>query len=191
MLITSVALSEENDDRAFILDLYNNHYSLVRKTIFNITKDNKDIEDLINDVFIKLIEKLPVLKMLNKYKTITYVYYTAKSIAINHIIRRDIENKHLNYGLENDLSEYFISDEYSNMENKIINNSEFEALGHTILNLPQKQRDLLNYKYILELSDIEIGELIGIAANSVRQYLTRARHNAKSQIEKETEANGK
>lgn len=189
MLMTPFELSDEND-RAFILDLYNSHYAFVRKTIFNITKENKDIEDLINDVFIKLIEKLPVLKMLNKYKTVTYVYYTAKSIAINHIIHRDIENKHLYYGLDKDLSECFISDECS-LESKILNDSEFEALGRTILNLPQKQRDLLNYKYILELTDTEIGELIGIAANSVREYLTRARHDAKTLIKEEKEVNGK
>ena len=43
------------------------------------------------------------------------------------------------------------------------------------MQLPDKYRDLLNYKYLLELTDAEIAELIGIKKDSVRQYLTRAR----------------
>ena len=37
---------------------------------------------------------------------------------------------------------------------------------------------MLNFKYLLELSDREIGDSLGISKNSVRQYLTRARRKA-------------
>lgn len=58
-------------------------------------------------------------------------------------------------------------------------------LNDIISNLPQKQKDLLFFKYILEMSDEDIAEVFEIAPNSVRQYLTRARRNAKKLMEKE------
>ncbi|OPY58988.1 MAG: RNA polymerase sigma factor [Pelotomaculum sp. PtaU1.Bin035] len=61
----------------------------------------------------------------------------------------------------------------------------YEELGNAILRLPEKQKDLLYFKYILEMADAEIAEIFGIAPDSVRQYLTRARREAKKLMDKE------
>ncbi|SHI23284.1 RNA polymerase sigma-70 factor, ECF subfamily [Sporobacter termitidis DSM 10068] len=175
---------EENDDKNFLIDLYTTYYGFVKKTIYNIIKDKKDLEDLIDDAFLKLIEKVSLLRTLNNYRTSTYIYYTAKSIAINYIVRRDVENRFRFLGADEDLSEHFISREYG-MEDRILYQSELESLGNAIMKLPQDQQDLLNYKYLLNMNDAEIGELMGIEGSSVRQYLTRARRSAKKLIEKE------
>ncbi len=50
MFMFIVTAIEDNDDRAFMLNLYNNYYRLVRKTIYGLTQNNKDIEDLINGI---------------------------------------------------------------------------------------------------------------------------------------------
>lgn len=56
-----IAAMAGDDDKAFMLSLYNNYYGLVRKTVYNITHDADNAEDLINDTFIKLIEKISLI----------------------------------------------------------------------------------------------------------------------------------
>jgi RNA polymerase sigma-70 factor (ECF subfamily) len=71
------------------------------------------------------------------------------------------------------------------IEDRIIHQEEIEEMGNAILKLPEKQKDLLYYKYMLEMDDREISEILGIDPNSVRQYLTRARRNVKTIMDKE------
>lgn len=179
-----ITVLESDDDKAFMLDLYKNYYSLVRRTIFSIIHDNKDIEDLINDIFIKLIEKIPLIRTLDCYKTTAYIVYTVRSVTINYIKHKKVESKHMYYGDDTDIAED-ISNHEDGSEDRLIRQEEMELLNNTISNLPQKQKDLLYFKYILEMSDEEIAEVFRIAPNSVRQYLTRARRNAKKLMEKE------
>ncbi|SFR14632.1 RNA polymerase sigma factor, sigma-70 family [Desulfoscipio geothermicus DSM 3669] len=71
------------------------------------------------------------------------------------------------------------------IEDRIIHQEEIEEMGNAILRLSEKQKDLLYFKYILEMTDTEIAETFGIAPDSVRQYLTRARRAAKELMDKE------
>ena len=67
----------------------------------------------------------------------------------------------------------------------IIQKEELETLSNAILRLLEKDKDLLYYKYILEMNDVEIAKILSIAPDSVRQYLTRARRKARKLMEKE------
>lgn len=190
MMLLMIAAIENDDDRAFMLELYNKYYGLVRKTVYSISHDNRDIEDLINDVFVKLIEKTSVLKDINGCKLAAYVVYTSRSVAINHLKHQSVVNKHTFYGEDADISDSLISID-NHMEDRFEYRSDLEALGNAILKLPQKQKDLLHYKYTLEMDDAEIAEVLGINRNSVREYLTRARRNAKKLIDQEVVGNGR
>ena len=184
VLLTAIA-GLDDDDRAFMLDLYKNYYGLARKTIFNLTHEPKDIEDLINDSFIKLIDRIPLIRTLDCCRTTAYVVYTIKSIAINYIKHKMVENKHLYHNEYSDTANGpFIFEDDS--ETRLIRREEMDLLRDAIAMLPEKEKDLLYFKYMLEMKDNDIAEILGIAPNSVRQYLTRARRNAKKLMEKET-----
>jgi len=174
----------DKDDRAFLLALYENYYALVRKTIYKILRDAKEIDDLTNDVFIKLIEKVSLLRGFDCCRTAAYVVYTSRNVAINFIKRRDVQNKHIYYGEESDMAEEF-ADPAESLETKIARQDEIEYLCGVIEKLPQRQKDILYFKYLLELPDEQIAESLGISPDSVRQYLTRARRAARALAEKE------
>lgn len=176
---------ENDDDRTYIMDLYINYYGLVFSKIKNITNSINDVEDLVNDTFVKLIGKISLLRTLSDYKVTTYIVYTTRSIALNFVKRKGIQNKLMFYGEKEDISEGFYSKGDVNLDNLIIQKEELETLSNAILRLPEKDKNLLYYKYILEMNDVEIGENLSIAPDSVRQYLTRARRKAKKLMEKE------
>lgn len=57
----------------------------------------------------------------------------------------------------------------------LIRREQAELLRECLKTLPQREIDLLNYAYTLELSTKEITRLTGLAPGNVRQILTRAR----------------
>ena len=57
----------------------------------------------------------------------------------------------------------------------LIRREQAELLRECLKALPQREIDLLNYAYTLELSSKEITRLTGLAPGNVRQILTRAR----------------
>ena len=69
-------------------------------------------------------------------------------------------------------------DENALPEEVYIHEEDLEALADMLPKLPEKDRMVLESKYILELSDEEIAKELNIAAKSVRSYLTRARRKA-------------
>ncbi|AFQ45259.1 RNA polymerase sigma factor [Desulfosporosinus meridiei] len=184
MVMMIIAVLADDSDKAFALNLYHDYYGLVRKTIYNITHDLDNLEDLINDTFLKLVDKISLIRTLNSCKTAAYVFYSSRSVAINFIKHRDVETKHLYYGEESDLAKS-IPDGEDTIVDKIIQQEEIEKMGNAILKLPENQKELLYFKYILDMDDREIAPILNIAPDSVRQYLTRARKNAKKMIGKE------
>jgi RNA polymerase sigma-70 factor (ECF subfamily) len=184
VIMLMIAAMDDDDDKTFMLNLYKDYYALVRKVVYSMISDNKDIEDLINDTFIKLIEKVSLIRTFDGCKTAAYVVYTARSVTINFIKHRDVQRKHTYYGGEADAVEEIISSDDS-IEDSLIHRETLESLSDAVLKLPEKQKNLLYFKYILSMSDTEIAEDLGIGPNSVRQYLTRARRDAKKLMEKE------
>ncbi|TEB04876.1 RNA polymerase sigma factor YlaC [Pelotomaculum schinkii] len=182
--MTIIAALEGDDDKAFMMNLYNDYYGLVRKTVYNITHDADYAEDLTNDTFSKLIEKISLIRTLDSCKLAAYVVYTSKSVAINFIKHRDVQKKHVYFGEDLDLAKKVPSLE-DNLEDRIVHQEEIEELGNAILRLPEMHKDLLYFKYILGMADAEIAGILKIAPDSVRQYLTRARRKAKELLDKE------
>ena len=189
-MLVLFATITDTDDRDFMMDLYKGHYGLVRNAILKVIRDTDHLEDLINDTFLKLIGKIAVLRTLNCCKLATYVVYTSRSISINFIRHRAVQNKHTYFGLVDDLAQG-VADPNNTAEDKVVYFEEREDLWRAIRRLPEKQKDLLYFKYVLEMHDTEIGEILNISPASVRQYLTRARRAAKKLITEEVQDNDK
>lgn len=175
----------DNNTRAFMLELYHAYYGLVYSKILSVTHETNSIGDLVNDTFVKLIEKASLLRTFEQRKAAAYIIYTARSVAINFVKRRDIYNKHVFYTDDMELAA-----ELATVEDQVLKKHELECLRDAVLKLPERQRDLLYFKYMLELSDAEIAELLSISTPSVRQYLTRARRAARVLMSEGGETNG-
>ena len=96
----------ENDDQEFIIDIYKAYYGLVKKTIVSLTGVHSDVDDLINDSFLKLIEKASTLRGLSSGRLTAYIKYTARSVAINFLKHQTVVTKHVDSAAETDLPDY-------------------------------------------------------------------------------------
>ena len=61
------------------------------------------------------------------------------------------------------------------VEEKTIRTLTLEQVLAAFTRLPDAYKEVLRYKYLLDLNDREIAKLLGVRKNSVRVYLMRAR----------------
>lgn len=172
----------DDGEMEFIQKLYIEYKPLVRRKIKDIIGNSSEIEDLINDTFLKLAKQISILKTLNDPKRIAYIAITSKRVAINFIKQRDTQNKYIYYGWEDDIGTSIEEEEDSRYKEDDLT---IQMLIDAVQRLPEKEKSLLYFKYYLEMTDMEIAEEIGINPNSVREYLTRVRRKAKVLMEKE------
>lgn len=78
---------ENDDDREFIAALYESKRKLWVRKAYALTHDWQTAEDMVSDSFVKLIDKIELLRSLNCYKADAYVVITLKTPA-RHIFRK-------------------------------------------------------------------------------------------------------
>lgn len=180
MLLSAVTMIEKDEDREFILALYDKYNRLIYKKIRNKIGAQKDAEDLVNDTFIRLIEKIDVLKTLGEREIIYYIIQTSNHVSIDFIKRSAVRQKHIYYGNDHDICEEIAELE----EAQYTYDERIGDLAEAISKLPERDSSLLIDKYYLDKTDKEIADEIGIQVSSVRQSLTRARRKARALMEK-------
>lgn len=188
-LFATIATLTDADDRAFMLDLYQKYYGLVRSNICRVTRGNDCLEDLVNDTFIRLIERISIIRALDCCRLNTYVVLTSKRVAINYLRRREVQNQHISWvdDIEAAAGSMSVDD---TLEERIISGDEYVSLKVALQQLPEQLRDVLFFKYYLEMDDREIAQELLISPDSVRQYLTRARRSARQLMQKEVGSSG-
>lgn len=185
MLFLFLTIDNE-DDREFITGLYEQYYPIMRKKAYEITHDYSVVNDVINDAFVKLIEKISVLRQLDCCKLPSYIVHTIRNKAFDYLKHKNVENNHVYFGEDEDLAER-MADTALTVEELYAQNEAFE-LPDQLLGLSERDRSLLYDKYILELSDEEISGIFGISAGSVRSSLSRAKARARKLLSNSTPA---
>lgn len=182
MLVSVISLIDMDEDREFILALYEKYNKLIYRKIRDKvgTNINHEIEDLVNDTLIKLIEKTETLKSLEERELLYYIVKASNHTASDFMKRCSVQQKHIYYGNADDLR-----DEISELKSEGYTYDErVEDLAKAILKLSERDSGLLIDKYFFNKTDREIAASLGIKENSVREYLTRARRRARVLMEK-------
>ncbi|MEA4933567.1 MAG: sigma-70 family RNA polymerase sigma factor [Lawsonibacter sp.] len=186
MIFAMISAIENDSDKDFMLDVYDKYKQLVRKTIYRTLKTSKDIDDVTSETFIKLIEKISIIRSLSCHKLTAYIVITSKNTAIDYIKRRDVLNKHIYFGSEDDVS-VELPDNAIEFEEQFLHQMDIDHLCQAIKKLPEGQKNILYFKYFLNMRDVEIAQTLGISPSSVPQYVKRARNAAKQLMGKEAD----
>ena len=184
IFLTIVNELHNESDREFLIELYQSHYDIVYRKIRAIIGDKAEVEDLCQECFIRLIKKISVLRSLKCNILTGYVVITSKNLAVNYLKHRRVQDQHIYYDIEDDPASN-LQDPGIGAEELIEHQENVEEVSHAINQLPERQRTMLYLKYILDLSDNEIAQLLGISPDSVRVYLHRARQQARAILREE------
>ena len=158
-------IRNENSSKYFEV-LYNRYYSVVLDKCYSFVKDSSLAEELAEDIFSKVFEKLPTFKHHSAFSSWLY------SITYNHCIDFLREKKRLHYpnwSSENVLHEVLDEDE-ENMED--INYDNLMVIMELI---HPEEKALLLMKYKDNLSMKLISKALRISEDAAKMRLKRAR----------------
>ena len=146
--------------------LYNRYHSKVLDKCYSFVKSRPVAEELTEDIFSKVFEKLPTMKQLSSFSSWLY------AITYNHCIDYLREKKKLHYprwNRENELPE-IVDDTDENIEE--IN---YENLMVVFELIHAEEKALLLMKYQDHLSMKQIAAVLRISEDAAKMRLKRAR----------------
>ncbi|MBN1119207.1 MAG: RNA polymerase sigma factor [Bacteroidales bacterium] len=158
-------IRDENSSKYFEV-LYNRYYSKVLDKCYSFVKNRQLAEELVEDIFSKVFEKLPSFKQLSSFSSWLY------SVTYNHCIDYLREKKKIHYpnwDKENELPEIIDDTE------EIIEEINYENLLTILELIHPEEKALLLMKYKDELSMKQIGVALRISEDAAKMRLKRAR----------------
>ena len=183
MIPLAILMIEDDDDQVFMTKLYMTYSGLMYSVAYFYLENHHDAQDVVNDVVVRLIDKIPVLREKNSCVLRSYIVSAIRRTSINALRRRS--RKLIMTRFFDDETMEDIPDEHTAVEADAIAHVTHAEIAAVLDKLPNKESNLLRWKYFEEYSDKEIAEFLGISKDSVRAYLTKARRHMYALLERQ------
>lgn len=176
-MITMMISAIENDfQREFITEIYVKFYSPMLSKARSLSDNPEDAEEIVQDVFADLIKRVDSVMAVERKKLPAYLLSAVKFSAYSHNKRQS----RWNFSEFDSEEVELLKDENAIPEELYLKSEAVAELKNTLEKIPEKYKNILEFKYVLGLSDSEIGERFGISESAVRSCLVRARRKAYS-----------
>ncbi|MDE1169604.1 MAG: RNA polymerase sigma factor [Verrucomicrobium sp.] len=144
--------------------------------IFSLTGETAVIEDLAQQVFLKMLRGLHQLKDSERFEA--WLFRLARNVCLTHLRRERWRRRFVPFLSHHDTP----AEEPPPAEES----SRADWLRSAILSLPPEQRELLALSQAGDLSYEDLARLTGSSVSSVKSRLFRARKSLKAQKPHET-----
>lgn len=166
----------EKDDHAFFQQFYEDNKGFIYYIAKKYTNNAADCEDLVQETIVRLIKNISSIRVLDRCKIAKYIVLTVRAVYLDGERRK---NKEKLIFMDDESLEALMAEQLS-----VYGRDEQISAGQAVKELRAALSDrdwmLLEGKYILGLSQEELAEKIGVAPDSVRMVLHRARTKAKA-----------
>lgn len=164
-------------DRHAFRWLIKSHQRLVYGVVWKIVRNQADAEDISQEVFLKVHEKLGTFNQ--EAKLSTWIAKIAYNQALSHLRKRDI----LQHSVDVDDEAFREQTRGEGTPTDYLEARELKTLVHqAIEQLPQPYRTLIDLFHIQEMSYAEVVEISGLPEGTVKSYLFRGRKLLKDAI---------
>ena len=184
-LAKTIAASKETHDQSTFSSLFEQTKGIVTKAICDQGVDGRDVEDVVQQVYLTAYQKLDSLE--DNRAAFAWFKRTATNKVIDHIRKAD-NAPILNTDYTNDTSdssdyiESLADDTLELPEDVVENTSTQQIIRGFIQELPKDQQKFLVARYFAEMNAAQIAETFGIPAGTVRSQLSRARKTLQESI---------
>ncbi|ABG60930.1 RNA polymerase sigma factor [Cytophaga hutchinsonii] len=179
---TLVSQYIQGNEEAFA-ELIKRHKSKVYSTIYLIVKDRYLAEDLLQDVFIKVIHKMKGGQYNDEGKFLPWVVRIAHNLAIDYFRR----NKRYPTIVMDEGMNIFNSLNFSEDSTESIQiKGENEALIRSLIHkLPESQREVVLMRHFSDMSFQEIADSTGVSINTALGRMRYALINLRKELTKQ------
>ena len=184
-LAKTIAAFKETHDQNTFSSLFEQTKGIVTKAICDQGVDGRDVEDVVQQVYLTAYQKLDSLE--DNRAAFAWFKRTATNKAIDHMRKAD-NAPILNADYTNDTSdssdyiESLADDTLELPEDVVENTSTQQIIRGFIQELPKDQQKFLVARYFAEMNAAQIAETFGIPAGTVRSQLSRARKTLQESI---------
>ena len=184
-LAKTIAAFKETHDQSTFSSLFEQTKGIVTKAICDQGVDGRDVEDVVQQVYLTAYQKLDSLE--DNRAAFAWFKRTATNKAIDHMRKSD-NAPILNADYTNDTSdssdyiESLADDTLELPEDVVENTSTQQIIPGFIQELPKDQQKFLVARYFAEMNAAQIAETFGIPAGTVRSQLSRARKTLRESI---------
>lgn len=179
MIPICIQTIENDDDRDFMEWLFLEYHPLMYATIRKVIHDQWTCEDVLQESVRKFIDHIPQLREMDAASCTNYIVVACRYNAIEEEKRQ----RRAPFPVGNGVID-IASRDAEDPERQILLLDDADVLWRVWPQLDSRTRQLLEDKYVLNMSDAEIASALGVKPSSVRMLLTRARSKARKAIEK-------
>lgn len=163
MDINKAILSYQKGDEASFNYLYNKTYKLVRIAIYSYISAKETVEDLIQDVYLKVSN---TLKEFTPTNFNAYIYTIAKNKALDYLKKKSTIHT----------DEIYLKTEISN-----------PYLNYAINHLEALEKEVFLMKVLCGHTSKKIASILDINSSKVNQLFYQAKNKLKKSLEEENE----
>lgn len=179
-LVSRVIGGEEGAFRTLI----RHHERLVAHMVGRLVKEEADRQEICQDVFLKVYEKLPEFGFQSKLST--WIATIAYRHAINHVRKQRMLFEELPD--DERWTERFV--DHENPGELLEEKDETARVQQFINALPAQYKAILTLYHLDSMSYAEISEVMSMPEGTVKNYLFRARNLLKEKLNKYFEKQG-
>lgn len=170
------------DDAAFEA-LFLKHKDKVYTGIYMLVKDHDVADDVFQDTFIKVLQKLKEEKYADEGKFVPWVMRIAHNLCMDHFRKNQKEKIVANDNPEYDILDN-ISIEESYKEDQIISDESTIDISKYLELLPDEQREIIVFRHYYDMSFKDIAEMTGTNINTALGRMRYALLNLRKLIQK-------
>lgn len=161
-----------------ITAIYNTYYSTMYYTAISVLRDHSLAEDAVAESMIKIIKNLHKIGEIDCYQTRAFIVIIVRNTALD-ILRKRTSRK------EDELSDFTIqAAELTPLEALTVKDA-ISSIVLCIRRLPPGLSDVLYLSAVLEHSNEEIAQLLGISKDVVKVRLSRAKKRVREMLQEE------
>lgn len=163
-------------------ELYNEFYRLVYDMVLYIVKDHASAEDVIQEAFIKSLKHPP--RYTDAKKIDGWLKTLTRNTALNYFRKMKKMRDELNVNSVYIEGASALYNPYPSIERQVEGKMTWEDIVDEITLLKPEYRQVLELKYIHDLTYNEIAEVTGVTEGAVRQRLARSRDSVKNNLKR-------
>lgn len=158
----------KQSDRKTIEYVYSSYYKLVKYKIYEIVRNNEDAEEITQDVFVKVFEKIDQYNTKNSF--VTWLIRISKNAAIDHLRKKRVN------------VEYMDAEQMPNGDEDVFSDSLDEKIKHL---LSEEEYVIVTGRIYFDLKFIDVAHMLKLSVPTVTSRYYKAISKLKKGLKKE------
>lgn len=157
------------------LEIHDQFYHRVRKFILASVRDESVADDLVQDTFIRIQENLDSVKEPSKVSS--WIFRIAHNLCQDHFRSRKKSSSH------EEIHDGLVNLQETPLQKKMEQGEMSQCVQDQLNLLPESMRSVLLFADVMEFSQQEIADILGLTVENVKVRLHRARKKLKAILE--------